>query len=371
MEVIHIVLGKANPERLNGVNKVVYQLASNQSKQLIDVSIWGITKELTVNYKERNFKTKLFKKNLNPFYLNKFLKDSILSKKNKAVFHIHGGWIPLFYSLAIFMKKHKISFVFTPHGAYNKIAMIKSSYLKKFYFKFLENHIIKNAKYIHCIGTSEVEGINEIYRTDKTVLLPYGFDMTITENLPARKSENFIIGFVGRLDLYTKGLDILIDAFKEFNHTSKNSLLWIIGDGPQKKLLQEMVAKKGLNDKIVFFGSKFGNEKEELIRSMDVFVHPSRNEGLPTAVLEAAQLGIPCIVSQATNLGSFVKLHQSGIVIENDSSASLVIALNDMQRHWNTDTMHQFKINAKKMVNDSFNWNHLIAKFSKIYELAK
>jgi glycosyltransferase involved in cell wall biosynthesis len=371
MEIIHIVLGKANPDRLNGVNKVVYQLASNQSKHSINVSIWGITKQLTVNFKERNFETRLFKKSINPFYAKQSLKSDILSKRGIAVFHIHGGWIPVFTALAIFMKKHQIPFVYTPHGAYNKIAMLKSSFLKKIYFTFFEKMIIKNAKYIHCIGESEVKGINEIYRTNKTFLLPYGFDMEVTKDVLTKKGKSFIIGFVGRLEIYTKGLDLLLVAFKDFQQAHPNSTLWLIGDGPQKTILQEMITKLGYNDKVIFFGSKFGKEKEELINGMDVFVHPSRNEGLPTAVLEAAQFGVPCIVSEATNLGSFVKQHQSGIVIENESAASLRIALNNMQRHWNNNTLHLYKINAKKMVNDSFSWNHLIAEFSNIYELAK
>ena len=60
MEIVHLILGKANPNRMNGVNKVVYQLASRQSLSKRDVSIWGITKDLNHNYGERPFQTLLF-----------------------------------------------------------------------------------------------------------------------------------------------------------------------------------------------------------------------------------------------------------------------------------------------------------------------
>jgi len=64
MEIIHIVLGKANPDRMNGVNKVVYQLATKQVEFGENVSVWGIAKDKDTNYGERNFETRLFIKKL-------------------------------------------------------------------------------------------------------------------------------------------------------------------------------------------------------------------------------------------------------------------------------------------------------------------
>jgi hypothetical protein len=43
MEIIHIVLGKANPDRMNGVNKVVYQLATKQVEFGENVAVWGLS----------------------------------------------------------------------------------------------------------------------------------------------------------------------------------------------------------------------------------------------------------------------------------------------------------------------------------------
>ena len=47
MEIIHLVMGKANPQRMNGVNKVVYQLATKQAEAGIKVQVWGFTKDLS------------------------------------------------------------------------------------------------------------------------------------------------------------------------------------------------------------------------------------------------------------------------------------------------------------------------------------
>ena len=60
MKIIHLVLGKGNPNRMNGVNKVAYQLATTQTEMGHDVTLWGIANDLHKNYPERNFKTVLF-----------------------------------------------------------------------------------------------------------------------------------------------------------------------------------------------------------------------------------------------------------------------------------------------------------------------
>ena len=368
MEIIHIVLGKANPERMNGVNKVVFQLATEQAKAGKEVAVWGITKELTHNYGERVFSTLLFQEKKNPFAIDKHLSESLKGKIGKAVFHIHGGWIPIFYSIAKLLSQHKIPFVFTPHGAYNSIAIKKSKWIKRLYFNIFEKQLLLRAAKIHCIGKSEVEGLKKIFRTDKTFLLPYGFDMN---NSRTRKSENsgslFTIGFVGRIDLYTKGLDLLINAFESLYQIDKNIRLWIVGDGDGKAELDKWVSTKNLQDFVTLWGSKFGSEKDELLLQFDLFVHPSRNEGLPSAVLEAASFGVPCLVTEATNVGDIVRAYNCGEVIENENVAALRDGLSKLKTQWEADKLKLLSANSIKMVAEAFNWEHIVKEYDKLY----
>ena len=88
------------------------------------------------------------------------------------MFHIHGGWIPVFYSLAKLMYQHQIKFVLTPHGAYNTIAMKRSSWVKKIYFALFEKKILQKTSKIHCIGKSEVIGLNQLFKNEVSILLP-------------------------------------------------------------------------------------------------------------------------------------------------------------------------------------------------------
>jgi glycosyltransferase involved in cell wall biosynthesis len=292
MEIIHIVLGKANPDRMNGVNKVVYQLATRQSASGKKVSVWGITSSPEHNYGNRNFDTFLYKAYKNPFWVDESLIADLKNKKGKAIVHLHGGWIPAFATLSKILSQLHIPFVLTPHGAYNTIAMKRSSWLKKVYFFLYEKQLLKQASKIHCIGESEVEGLQRIFTTNKTFLLPYGFEFTNTDIERQIHDRKFIIGFVGRLDIYTKGLDLLLQAFADLNYDYPHTILWIVGDSEERKHLEEMIIENHLENRVILWGSKFGKEKDELMKQMDVFVHPSRNEGLPSAVLQWAFLAL-------------------------------------------------------------------------------
>ena len=365
MEIIHIVLGKANPERMNGVNKVVHQLATKQTEFGENVSVWGITKNLDNNYGDRNYKTELFLKKVNPFFISRFLKESILAKKNKAVFHFHGGWIPVFYTLSKLLYKNNIAFVYTPHGAYNTIAMQRSSWRKKIYFSLFEKKLLENSTKIHCIGKSEVTGLDRIFKNNKCILLPYGYENNTVVLVEKSNNAEIIFGFIGRLDIYTKGLDTLLEAFQKFQIKVPDSKLWIIGDSPEKVLLEKQLKGKAFAQNVILFGSKFGEEKNDLLKKIDVFVHPSRNEGLPLSVIEAASFGKPCIVTDATNIGQLIVNNHAGRTIYIQSSNLLENAMSDLFSCWkNPNDFIEIQHNAIKMVHENYNWKQLISRFN-------
>jgi glycosyltransferase involved in cell wall biosynthesis len=364
MEIIHIVLGKANPDRLNGVNKVVFHLATEQSKAGKKVQVWGVTPNPVHDYPERNFKTVLFQAESFPFAVNATLKKAILSNRN-SVFHLHGGWIPLFSSLSGILAKNHIKYVLTPHGAYNEVAMKRSSFQKKSYFHLFEKSLLQRVHKVHAIGKSEVEGLNHIFPNAHSFLLPYGFDLNMDSIKPV-KNKDFTIGFVGRLDTHTKGLDLLMEAYFIFQKKYPGSKLWIIGEGEGQAYLENFIAQKQLKN-VVLWGKKFGAEKDALIGKMHVFAHPSRNEGLPTAVLEAAALCTPTIVTQATNVAEYVTQYKAGIGIENESINALEKSMEEIYNAYQSGQMDPYIQGAKEMLENVFAWPVLVEKFDELY----
>jgi glycosyltransferase involved in cell wall biosynthesis len=369
MEIIHIILGKANPNRMNGVNKVVNSLAKYQTESGDRVSVWGITKNTVHDYPKRNYKTILFKET-SKYFLPKGIEKAIHEQCQKTVFHFHGGFISQFVLIANLLLKNGFNYVFTPHGSYNIIAMERSPWKKKLYISLFEKTLVENAKSLHFIGKSEIEGAKKLFRFKNFELVPNGQNVEDLEISSHSKKENQfpIFGFCGRLDIKTKGLDILLQGFSQYLlNTGVKSQLWLIGDGEERGRLELMAQNLNIRNQVKFLGSLYGKEKVKKMNQLDYFILTSRNEGLPGVVLEASVLGVPCIVSRATNMGDYITRNKAGITLEENTPSCVAQAMQTAIIWRDNGAIHCLRKNAKLMVKNKFNWSAIANQLTRIY----
>ena len=104
-----------------------------------------------------------------------------------------------------------------------------------------------------------------------------------------------VVGHVGRFN-YPKNHEFLIDIFYELHKKNKDSLLMLVGEGDLKQKIINKVDKLGLADSVIFLGSR--PDVNELMQAMDIFVFPSRYEGLGIALIEAQAAGLKCLTTK-------------------------------------------------------------------------
>jgi glycosyltransferase involved in cell wall biosynthesis len=160
-----------------------------------------------------------------------------------------------------------------------------------------------------------------------------------------------IITFVGRL-IAVKGVDLLIKAVKDIKH--KINVL-IVGDGPERENLENMIKNLGLNRKVIFAGWR--TDIPAILRATDIFVLPSYSEGLPIALLEAMAAGKACVV---TDIGLPVKNGENAIVIKPGNVAELKEALEYLIE--NKELREKLGKNAKNEAS-KFSWNKAAKKY--------
>jgi glycosyltransferase involved in cell wall biosynthesis len=129
----------------------------------------------------------------------------------------------------------------------------------------------------------------------KLVVIPNGVDVdrfagatpSSLESLGVRRDRR-IITYIGRLD-EQKGLPWLIDLMPRIlAHLSGHDLL-LVGSGPQRELLERLVAERGLSERVHFAG--FRADVPGILAASDLLVLPSRWEGMPNVILEAMASG--------------------------------------------------------------------------------
>jgi glycosyltransferase involved in cell wall biosynthesis len=115
--------------------------------------------------------------------------------------------------------------------------------------------------------------------------------------------EDLVVGTVSRLDP-VKGVDVLIHTLTQLSDT----ILVVIGDGPERAVLETLADDLGVADRIHWAGHR--RDVPNLLPAFDLFVQPSLHEGLPNAVLEAMAVGLPVI---ATAVGGTPEIVVDGV----------------------------------------------------------
>ena len=130
--------------------------------------------------------------------------------------------------------------------------------------------------------------------------------------------------FIGRLDPWQKGLDLLIEGFASAG--LRDAALVLVGPDCRgsRRTLATLADGLGVSSKLHFTGPAFGVARANLLAAADVFVHPSRWEGLSLSVLAAAAAGKPCLITrEADPLGALERANAAVIV---DASVSSIAA---------------------------------------------
>ena len=105
---------------------------------------------------------------------------------------------------------------------------------------------------------------------------------------------------VGSMEQRYKGYDVLIEAVGECVAAGADLTLTIVGDGKHRSELESLAASLLTKDRVTFTGELPGDDAvRRVLADSDLFVHPSRAEGLPRVVIEAMAQALPCVASTA------------------------------------------------------------------------
>lgn len=165
--------------------------------------------------------------------------------------------------------------------------------------------------------------VRRIYNPEEKVLLinngvkdiqPRGGERLAIRKKYGVAQDDFVIGTVGRLFEQPKRISDLIRAVASVSKFKSNVYLMVVGDGPDRKILEMLANDLGVKDRIIFAGYQLDTKPYYL--SMDVFALVSEYEGLPLVAVEAMLSGLPVIGSNVGGTPFVVKDEVTGIVIE-------------------------------------------------------
>jgi glycosyltransferase involved in cell wall biosynthesis len=137
-------------------------------------------------------------------------------------------------------------------------------------------------------------------------------------------NSDIVVGVVGRLSP-EKGHRYFVEAFALAVRGRPKLKAIFVGDGPEKKSLIEMIANRGLGNKIILAG--YQEDVSSFYHAFDVVALPSLMEGMPNAALEAMMFAKPVVASRVGGIPEVVLECNTGILVEPRDPAALAEAL--------------------------------------------
>ena len=302
------------------------------------------------NVKHLRFIPKIRNINAYIYHIGVFLMLRNWMRKNYQNYDIIiSAWYKLSSFLALNKKASKKTIAWE-HVTYETGGLLFKDTLRRYY---------KNLKGIVCINSPAIEHYKQY---NKTYFIPniIGEPFENQEKINFKDKENFI-SFVGRLDR-EKNVIALLEIFKE-SKIPTNWKLQIIGDGSERKNLEQLVEKNQLQERIIFYGTKTSEEILKLLRRSKIFGFTSLKEALPTVLVEAMFCS-NAIISYNCNYGpSDIVKNNSGFLIDVNNKEDFIQKLEMLTN--SDEKLEKMMESASK---EAQNWkqNEILKKWQEI-----
>jgi glycogen(starch) synthase len=182
-------------------------------------------------------------------------------------------------------------------------------------------------------------------------------------------SETYIL-FVGRLDS-VKGLDHLLSAWKRLQSSLRaGAKLWLVGDGPERQAVEEMVQREGLKDSVCLWGSIQDMERlKSLYSGARALVLPSRSEGLPNVLTEAGACGTICIGSRVGGIPEVIVDGETGFLFPPGDVEALARAIQHVLE-MSEGERRRMAEQARQRIGEHFTQARVVEQYIEVYQRA-
>lgn len=369
LKIIHFIHGLST----GGAETLVKDYLLNFDKFNFDVVLVCLFHEVDSPYEEILVKNRirviyvedLFsvkrRKNIVSRAINKcnrfFIVRKIIKKESPDILHTH----LTLNSMVKFARPRKEAIIF--HTVHNEPRVLWSRDKKGRQKDFnAAKWLVKNHDMRFIVLHDKMrKEVNKLFEVSNTVVLNNGIELSKFGNMKDKKRirsalniplDAFVVGHVGRFS-EQKNHDFLVDVFLRVKSENKKAFLLMIGDGVDKKKIIDKLEKVGMGGNYLILSNR--GDVADLMSVMDVFVFPSKYEGLGIVLIEAQETKLPCFVSSN--------------VPEHATISNLVtrLSLKDGPSKW-ADTVLNYEKPSKIIVNDA-DWDIKKAtkRLEKIY----
>ncbi|MBT4138827.1 MAG: glycosyltransferase family 4 protein [Candidatus Latescibacteria bacterium] len=225
-----------------------------------------------------------------------------------------------------------------------------------------EKHVLKTHPYMLTISPTVTQQLKEKGITADLNLVYTGVDDV---SFQAQGEEQDYILYFGRLDIQTKGLDILFKGFAQLDRKDVRLILAGRGAPERQQELQNLAAELGIEKRIEFFGPATQDQKNDLFGKSLFVCMPSRYEGWGIVAIEAGAAGKAVIGTNIPGLADAIRPNETGLLVPSEDPEALAQAIKQLL---DNPTLRKTLGTEGRKWADQFTWDRIAAEQERVYQ---
>lgn len=253
-------------------------------------------------------------------------------------------------------------------------------YIKNLLFRGNFKFLTYSSEYFFCVSNKIKDQLKTFsWPSNKiqTIYLGVAPPSSSSEKVEIRKKLNLspnkiLLTNVSAIE-FIKGIDTIIEALAKLKDDYKldNFHFYHIGglrsgeaSDPYLEELKKLISDSGLTDHFTWLGIR--TDVLDILPAFDIYLHPSRVEGLPVAIMEACAARLPCIGSNISGIPEIISNGENGYIIESEDADQLAFHLNELIE--NETLRLKMGDHSHEVFSQSFNIETQVGRTKEYYE---
>ena len=343
---------------LGGTEKVILQLCENLTENFNNIvicSMGGVHEEQLRKLGIKHYKiADIENKSLRNMYLTIKTLNTIIKRENIDIIHSHHRMAAFYVKILSYFKRFK--FVHTAHNTFSDKKILTKWSLGSSNIIAVGERVSDNLNKQYHIKKNKIKIIyNGVERDNNKI-----DEIEIFNKY--RKKGYFLIGNIGRLNKQ-KGMKYNINAIPRILQQNSNIIFFIVGEGEERKELEELVFKLGVKENVIFMG--YRNDINNIIKQLDLIILSSLWEGLPLIPLEVFSNSKTIVATDVDGTSEIVKNMENGILVCSKSSEAISEAIITLYN--DRELMNKLEKNAVKTYKEKFTIKKMQREYRDFY----
>jgi glycosyltransferase involved in cell wall biosynthesis len=238
--------------------------------------------------------------------------------------------------------------------------------LRRRWLGWLALNLLRKAdRLISLCGEITAELLENRFDAARIVSIPNGVDLkrfTIDHSDSPRATDALVVTAVGRLER-EKGFDLLIRGWAKVAGRFPGARLLFLGEGADRSELERMARELGVGERVDFLGESA--DVPRYLADSDIFVLPSRGEGMSNALLEAMASGLACLASDISANSGVITTGLDGVLFRTEDPNDLATKLEQLLE--DEALRRRLGAKARQSVQDRFSIESVVVRYDELY----